>query len=116
MRLLLFIILCFFSANTSGQDIHFSQFKNAKLNLNPALSASIESDFQAVLQRRSQWGSITDPFKTISLSLKIERIFTSSPEKIPLYFNHPIKEFIWTLRRTEVGDFKSDPSKTPCSY
>ena len=75
MRFLLFIILCFFSVNTSGQDIHFSQFKNAKLNLNPALSASIESDFQAVLQRRSQWGSITDPFKTISLSLYAKELY-----------------------------------------
>ena len=75
MRFLLFIILCFFSVNTSGQDIHFSQFKNAKLNLNPALSASIESDFQAILQRRSQWGSITDPFKTISLSLYAKELY-----------------------------------------
>ena len=36
-------------------------------------------------------------------------ISTSTNSNIPIKFNHPIKEFIWTLRRTEVGEFKSDP-------
>ena len=75
MRFWLFIGFCFLLLNTNGQDIHFSQFKNARLNLNPALSGSINSDFEAVLQRRSQWVSITDPFKTISFSLYSKDVY-----------------------------------------
>ena len=33
----------------------------------------------------------------------------NSNKLLKLDFNHPIKEFIWTLRRTEVGEFKTDP-------
>ena len=75
MRFWLFIGFCFLLLNTNGQDIHFSQFKNARLNLNPALSGSINSDFEAVFQRRSQWVSITDPFKTISFSLYSKDVY-----------------------------------------
>tara|TARA_B100001758_G_C18355770_1_gene582588 strand:- start:208 stop:1155 length:948 start_codon:yes stop_codon:yes gene_type:complete len=75
MRFWLFIGFCLLLLNTNGQDIHFSQFKNARLNLNPALSGSINSDFEAVFQRRSQWVSITDPFKTISFSLYSKDVY-----------------------------------------
>ena len=75
MRLFLFILFIFLFVNTQGQDIHFSQFKNAKSNINPALTGVQESDFLSILQRRSQWSSISDPFKTISLSLYAKEVY-----------------------------------------
>jgi type IX secretion system PorP/SprF family membrane protein len=67
MRQIIFIFI--FSLTTLyAQDPHFSQFNIAKLNLNPSLTALISSDYQTLLHRKSQWGSVTDPFKTLAIS------------------------------------------------
>ena len=67
MRQIIFIFI--FSLTTLyAQDPHFSQFNIAKLNLNPSLTALISSDYQTLLHRKSQWGSVTDPFKTLAVS------------------------------------------------
>ena len=34
---------------------------------------------------------------------------SSGQTNIPINFNHPIKELIWILKRTDIGDFKTDP-------
>ena len=34
---------------------------------------------------------------------------SSSNINIPINFNHPIKELIWILKRTDIGEFKTDP-------
>ncbi len=49
-----------------SQDIHYSQFFNSPLNLNPALTAYTQADFRMVLNNRSQWASVTVPYKTFS--------------------------------------------------
>ncbi len=58
--------------NANAQDIHFSQFQNAPLTLNPALTGIIGSNkngnFRAVLNHRCQWNSIASPFVTSSVS------------------------------------------------
>lgn len=64
-------LIIFFSLSTfclNAQDIHFSQFQISKTLINPALTGSLKSDFQAIIQRRSQWSSIGSPFKTIALA------------------------------------------------
>jgi type IX secretion system PorP/SprF family membrane protein len=67
MRQIIFIFI--FSLTTLyAQDPHFSQFNIAKLNLNPSLTTLISSDYQTLLHRKSQWGSVTDPFKTLAIS------------------------------------------------
>ena len=71
MRVFIIIFLSTVFLKLNAQDIHFSQFKNSKININPALTGDQESDYLAILQRRSQWGSVTDPFKTISIALEI---------------------------------------------
>ncbi|OYT11413.1 MAG: hypothetical protein B6I18_04215 [Bacteroidetes bacterium 4572_112] len=48
------------------QDIHFSQYFNSPLNLNPALTAYSQADFRMILNNRNQWASVTVPYKTIS--------------------------------------------------
>lgn len=46
-----------------AQDVHFSQFNQAPLLQNPAM-AGATSPLQATINYRSQWKSITVPFKT----------------------------------------------------
>lgn len=43
-------------------------------------------------------------------SIRKHNIKTSSSVNIPISLNHPVKELIWFLRRTDVGEFKQDCS------
>jgi type IX secretion system PorP/SprF family membrane protein len=78
MRLIIIIFCSCFTLVLNAQDIHFSQFNISKVNLNPALTGIQDNDFQANFQRRSQWSSVADPFKTISLSVYAKNYFSST--------------------------------------
>lgn len=60
-----------------GQDIHFSQFYNSPLNLNPSLVGGFEGDFRLVANQRSQWSAVTTPYSTYGLSVDASQIFNS---------------------------------------
>ena len=51
-----------------AQDIHFSQYLNSPLNLNPALSGFHNHKFRFILNHRNQWSSVTIPYVTYSAS------------------------------------------------
>jgi type IX secretion system PorP/SprF family membrane protein len=53
---------------TSAQDIHFSQFNAAPLNLNPANTGLFDGDYRFILNHRNQWSAVTLPFNTYSAS------------------------------------------------
>jgi type IX secretion system PorP/SprF family membrane protein len=60
-----------------GQDIHFSQFYNSPLNLNPGLIGGFNGDFRLVANQRSQWSSVTTPYSTYGISVDAKSIFNS---------------------------------------
>ena len=47
-----------------GQDVHFAQFHNTPLVVDPALAGSGEGDQRVALAHRQQWTSIGVPFRT----------------------------------------------------
>lgn len=50
-----------------GQGMHFSQYYNAPMLLNPANTALMsDKDFRVGLNYRDQWGQVPAPFKTFS--------------------------------------------------
>jgi type IX secretion system PorP/SprF family membrane protein len=49
-----------------GQDIHFSQYFNSPLSLNPSQTGNFEGDWRAYVNYRDQWRAIAYPFKTFS--------------------------------------------------
>jgi type IX secretion system PorP/SprF family membrane protein len=51
-----------------AQDIHFSQFYYSPINLNPSLSGQFNGDYRIVFNHRSQWRSVTQPYKTFGVS------------------------------------------------
>ena len=63
--MLIFIIT---NIDLQAQDIHFSQFDNSPINLNPALTGNFNNNFRVVANHRNQWSSITVPYKTFSFS------------------------------------------------
>jgi type IX secretion system PorP/SprF family membrane protein len=52
-----------------GQDPHFTQFYLSPLLLNPATTGFMDDDVRLVANYRSQWGSISTPFVTMSASV-----------------------------------------------
>ena len=61
------VFVLIFSTTLFAQDIHFSQPILAPLNLNPALSGA-NYDYAAYVNYKTQWRSVTVPYKTIGAS------------------------------------------------
>lgn len=51
-----------------GQDVHFSQYYNAPLLLNPAMTGLISEDLRVSTNYRNQWGTVTAPYETMAVS------------------------------------------------
>ena len=52
----------------SGQDIHFSQFNNTPLIINPALTGVFNGNHRVFLNYKDHWGSMGAPYKTYAIS------------------------------------------------
>ncbi len=67
------IVVCFlFSKKANTQDLHYSQYFNSELNLNPALTAYSQSKYRFSLNNKNQWASVTVPYKTLSASFEVK--------------------------------------------
>lgn len=60
-------LLVLFAGNSYGQGMHFSQYYNAPMLLNPANTALMsDADYRLGANYRSQWSSVPVPFNTFS--------------------------------------------------
>jgi type IX secretion system PorP/SprF family membrane protein len=63
------IVLSFVKATCAlAQDPAFSQFFSSPLNINPALTANINSDWRAIMHFRDQWAGPVHPYVTGTVS------------------------------------------------
>lgn len=62
--------MLFFVLSSFAQDIHFVQFQNTPLNLNPALTGMFGGDIRASVVGRNQWNSVPVGYKTITASVE----------------------------------------------
>src|ERR1043165_3652339 len=69
------IWLCFMlgTSMAHGQDLHFSQFFEAPLLRNPSLAGIFTGDIRFQGVYRSQWGSVTVPYKTGSFNFEYKK-------------------------------------------
>jgi len=75
LTLFIFLSIILFNFNyLKAQDIHFSQFLNSPLNLNPAKTGFFQGSHRFVLNHRNQWASITVPYSTFSASIDMQAI------------------------------------------
>lgn len=58
------LILLSFAFNANSQDIHFSQFNEAPMLLNPANTGMYSGDYRAILNFKEQWANIKNGYKT----------------------------------------------------
>lgn len=66
-KLFLAIVITLFFTNSFSQDVHFTMYDAMIVTTNPAATGVFNGDFRGVLNYRSQWGSIGNPYKTYSL-------------------------------------------------
>jgi len=69
IKLIIMLGLLFGSTVYGQQDVHFSQFFSSPLTLNPANAGVFNGDLRAIMNYRSQWGSISRAYSTSAASL-----------------------------------------------
>lgn len=77
MKKIVLIPLLFVSYFGFSQDVHFSQFMNSSFLYNPGNTGLINGDHRFLINYRSQWGSIADPFNTYSFTYDT-KLFTKN--------------------------------------
>ncbi|MBE7174341.1 MAG: PorP/SprF family type IX secretion system membrane protein [Williamsia sp.] len=77
------IIVSLLSATASfAQDPSFAQFFSSPLNVNPALTANINSDWRIISNIRDQWIGPASPYTTgtVSYDTKVQKKYDGIPE------------------------------------
>ncbi len=72
-RNFLVAVMMLSSAAMYAQDIHFSQFFEAPLLRNPSLAGIFTGDLRVQGVYRSQWGSVTVPYRTGSFDVEYKK-------------------------------------------
>lgn len=67
-KLAIIYLLCMLAIAGMAQDIHFSQFYNSPLTLNPTLTGLADGKFRIGALYRTQWASVTRPYRTSSIA------------------------------------------------
>ncbi len=67
MKKILLIISILGASLTWAQDIHFAHIEQSPQFINPAMLGSFEGDHRAILNYKSQWASVTTPYKTMAV-------------------------------------------------
>ncbi len=83
----IFIFLLGYSI-VRGQDIHFSQFYNSPLTLNPANTGLFDGDYRFAGNYRNQWNAVTVPFATLSLTGDLANSFGIKGLGLGAVFSH----------------------------
>ncbi|MEO6000662.1 MAG: PorP/SprF family type IX secretion system membrane protein [Chitinophagaceae bacterium] len=65
---IVFYLLLIMNNTLFGQDPNFSQFFSSPLNINPALTANISSDWRLISNIRNQWLGPASPYVTGTIS------------------------------------------------
>jgi type IX secretion system PorP/SprF family membrane protein len=63
-----FLLFVIFVRTGMAQDIHFSQFYESPLLLNPAAAGASAADYRLAVNYKNQWKSVINPFKTAALA------------------------------------------------
>jgi type IX secretion system PorP/SprF family membrane protein len=69
--LLILVLWGFFNPFLRAQDIHFSQFDETPLQLNPA-NAGVHHDVRVIANYKNQWKAVGSPYKTFAVSADLK--------------------------------------------
>jgi type IX secretion system PorP/SprF family membrane protein len=74
------VLLILNTTPTFSQDIHFSQFYQSPVLLNPAAAGASNSDFRLAINYKNQWKSVISPFKTLAIAFD-SRIYVNKKHR-----------------------------------
>ncbi len=109
-QILLTSFFALLALGVTAQDIHFSQFYNSPLNLNPAMTGVMNCNIRLIGNYRNQWSSVlrSNAFKTYAVSYD---------QKIPVgrsdYFGFGLG--LWGDKAGELS-FSTTQAKLSASY
>jgi len=67
-KIAIILVVVFFLNQGRSQDIHFSQFNESPLTLNPAYAGMYSGDYRFVMNFKEQWAVIKNSYKTYAAS------------------------------------------------
>lgn len=102
VRFFYLVLWVLFQNQVFGQDIHFSQFFNSPLTLNPAETGNFDGDWRVVANYRNQWQSLGVPFRTISASYDRQIYIKKHHISAGLYFTNDKSGNIPSLKTSNV--------------
>lgn len=73
-RIVVIVVLLVYAKISISQDIHFSQFYNNPLNINPAATAFCQDKYRLFLNHRNQWTAVSVPYSTYSATADMQLI------------------------------------------
>lgn len=79
LRVHIILLLLLVSGTAFGQDIHFSQFYHVPMNYNPALTGQFDGCYRFIGNYRTQWSSVTVPYRTFGLSADARDAIVETP-------------------------------------
>jgi len=105
----IFLFVILMTLKSVCQDIHFSQADLSPLNLNPALTGMFNSDYRIHANERTQWRSVTTPYKTFSST------FDAALRQFPVkgFFGAGI---VFNTDKAGDGDFSTNQIKLALAY
>ena len=76
--------LCFAGLSVQAQDVHFSQFNDTPINLNPAYTGFFDGIYRVSVHHRNQWMSMGHPYVTSAGCFDIQLGNPKSPARMGL--------------------------------
>ncbi len=92
VKYFLLIIGSLFSLLVQGQDIHYSQYYNAPLTINPSYTGSFDGDYRVGANYRQQWRSVTVPYRTLSAFADISLLSRHHKSSFPSFGLNMIRD------------------------
>ncbi|MEO8151234.1 MAG: PorP/SprF family type IX secretion system membrane protein [Bacteroidia bacterium] len=80
---MLFSFSFIFINKSYSQDLHYSQYNYSPLNLNPSNAGFDNADYRLFLNNRTQWKSVTAPYKTFSVGFDMKTLALGAPRNKP---------------------------------
>ncbi|MBI3509783.1 MAG: PorP/SprF family type IX secretion system membrane protein [Bacteroidetes bacterium] len=72
---ILFLSFFFLLKNFSAQDIHFTQFNENPMHINPAYTGMFDGLFRVTLNYRNQWASMGHPYTTSAAAFDMPLLY-----------------------------------------
>ena len=106
-KIILLLLISFLARFGSAQDIHFSQYYNIPLNINPALTGGFKEDIRIAGNYRSQWNTVPVSYQSFAAAFDMKY---SHPKIQNGYF-----AFGGIFNRDEAGDSEMSLSQVSLS-